>query len=222
MNAGLITREIDTKLGPMLAGACARGVCLLEFGAPQRRERALRELELLLEPEDTTGGKPESHLAQLERELGAYFAGELPDFSVPVHAPGTAFQRRVWARMRRIPCGRTLSYGRLAERIGSPGAARAVGAASGRNRIAILIPCHRVVESTGALRGYGGGLKTKQWLLEHERAMTGQGVLFVSPSSPNRLSGTVPCTSTGSAPDARRVSTIARMSSGKGAVKTIG
>lgn len=178
MSKALITREIETRVGSMLAGACARGVCLLEFGAPKRRERALHELEVMLSPEEGVGDDPESHLAQLEHELDAYFAGKLTEFGVQLFDPGTDFQRSVWARMRQIPCGQTLSYGRLAEEIGSSGGARAVGAASGHNRIAIVIPCHRVVQSDGGLRGYGGGLKAKQWLLEHERAVTGQGVLF--------------------------------------------
>ena len=184
MTTALITREIETRVGPMLAGACARGVCLLEFGAPTRRERALNELEAMLSEDDFRGADPESHLAQLEHELGSYFSGELTEFSVPLRDPGTDFQRRVWARMRRIPCGQTLAYGRLAEEIGSVGGARAVGAASGHNRIAIVIPCHRVVQSDGGLRGYGGGLKTKQWLLEHERVSSGATLFGASPDLP--------------------------------------
>ncbi len=172
--------EIDSPVGPLLAGACPRGVCLLEFGAPARRERAMADLGRFIGDAFHVDQAPEScaHLALLREELAAYFAGELTEFTVPLHAPGTEFQTRVWARMRRIACGRTLSYAALAEDIGSPGGARAVGAASGQNRIAILIPCHRVVEAGGGLRGYGGGLANKRWLLEHEAAMTGEGSLF--------------------------------------------
>ena len=178
MTNAVRTREIETPVGTMLAGACVQGVCLLEFGAPGRRERALSELEAMIDANQELGEDPESFLAQLQTELGAYFAGDLTEFAVRLCDPGTDFQRAVWARMRAIPCGRTISYGQLAEEIGSVGGARAVGAASGHNRIAIVIPCHRVVESSGALRGYGGGLENKRWLLEHEQAITGQGVLF--------------------------------------------
>ncbi len=178
MTRALVTREIQTPVGTMLAGACARGVCLLEFGAPERRERALSELEAMIDADQDLGEDPESFLAQLGAELSAYFEGKLTEFGVRLCDPGTDFQRAVWTRMRAIPCGQTISYGRLAEEIGSAGGARAVGAASGHNRIAIVIPCHRVVESSGALRGYGGGLENKRWLLEHEQAITGQGVLF--------------------------------------------
>lgn len=184
MSSPILTREIETPIGPMLAGACARGVCLLEFGAPKRRERAFAELESMLDPIDRRPDGALAHLEQLQAELSAYFAGERTSFDVPLRDPGTDFQRAVWARMRAIPCGETLSYGRLADELGSPGAARAVGAASGHNRIAILIPCHRVVETTGALRGYAGGLENKRWLLEHEQAITGQGVLFTPSSGP--------------------------------------
>ncbi len=174
----IVTREIDSPVGPLLAGACARGVCLLEFGSPERQSRALRDLDSLLDSTEGASDDPQMYLERLVAELDAFFAGTLAEFGVRLCDPGTEFQRSVWARMRAIPCGQTLSYGQLADEIGSPGGARAVGAASGHNRIAILIPCHRVVESTGALRGYGGGLDTKRWLLDHEQAITGQGVLF--------------------------------------------
>jgi methylated-DNA-[protein]-cysteine S-methyltransferase len=106
---------------------------------------------------------------QLAREqLGAYFAGELLDFNLPLAPAGTAFQQRVWDELRRIAFGRTTSYGEVARRLGQPGAARPVGAANGRNPIAIIIPCHRVIGSNGTLTGYGGGLDRKQWLLQHE------------------------------------------------------
>lgn len=106
--------------------------------------------------------------AVLER-LRAYFAGELEALEeLPVEATGTAFQRRVWSAMRRIAPGHTASYGELAETIGTPGAARAVGAASGSNPVGIVVPCHRVIGSDGRLTGYGGGLERKRWLLRHE------------------------------------------------------
>ena len=104
--------------------------------------------------------------------LRAYFAGDrdaLADQPVTLH--GTPFQRGVWAALCEIPAGTTWSYGRLAEHIGHPGAQRAAGAANGRNPVALVVPCHRVIASSGALHGYGGGLERKAWLLEHERAL---------------------------------------------------
>ena len=103
-------------------------------------------------------------------ELDAYFAGELREFEMAVAPEGTAFRRKVWAELARIPYGETWSYGELARRaVGRTGAARAVGAANGANPIAIVLPCHRVIGANGSLVGYGGGLNRKSWLLAHER-----------------------------------------------------
>ena len=110
-----------------------------------------------------------AHLDMIEDELSRYFEGTLRRFRVPIVARGTPFQERVWRRLRKIPYGRTLSYAKLAEDIDRPGAQRAVGRANGDNRLAIVIPCHRVVRSDGTLCGYGGGLWRKTWLLGHER-----------------------------------------------------
>jgi methylated-DNA-[protein]-cysteine S-methyltransferase len=101
-------------------------------------------------------------------QLDEYFAGERTAFDLPLAAEGTDFQRRVWAELRRIPFGHTMSYGSLATRIGHPKSARAVGMANGRNPISIIVPCHRVIGQDGSLIGYGGGLDAKRWLLEHE------------------------------------------------------
>ena len=102
-------------------------------------------------------------------QLEAYFAGERTEFDLALRLDGTAFQQTVWAALREIPYGETWSYGRLADRIGKPGAARAVGLANGRNPIGIIVPCHRVIGADGSLTGYGGGLPRKQALLELER-----------------------------------------------------
>lgn len=106
-------------------------------------------------------------------QLDAYFAGALTRFTLPLAPRGSAFQERVWAALQDIPYGETESYGRLAERIGSPGAARAVGLANGRNPIGIIVPCHRVVGSQGNLTGYGGGLERKRQLLDLELSVIG-------------------------------------------------
>ena len=103
-------------------------------------------------------------------QLNAYFAGELTEFDVNLRLEGTEFQRRVWAGLVEIPYGETISYGELATRIGQPTASRAVGLANGRNPVSIIVPCHRVIGSTGALTGYGGGLDRKRTLLDLERA----------------------------------------------------
>jgi methylated-DNA-[protein]-cysteine S-methyltransferase len=101
-------------------------------------------------------------------QLRAYFAGELTDFDLPLATTGAPFQQRVWAELRKIPYGSTVSYGELARRMGSPKASRAVGAANGGNPISIIIPCHRVIGSNGKLTGYGGGIERKKFLLEFE------------------------------------------------------
>jgi methylated-DNA-[protein]-cysteine S-methyltransferase len=107
-------------------------------------------------------------LAPFVAQLEAYFAGDLTDFDLPIEMHGTEFQRRVWAALREIPYGETISYGELARWVGNPKASRAVGLANGRNPVAIVVPCHRVIGADGSLTGYGGGLERKVWLLEHE------------------------------------------------------
>ncbi|MEU6119672.1 methylated-DNA--[protein]-cysteine S-methyltransferase [Streptomyces sp. NPDC047117] len=105
-------------------------------------------------------------------QLRAYFAGELTVFDLPLRLDGTPFQQRVWAALREIPYGATVSYGALADRLGKPSAARAVGLANGKNPVGIIVPCHRVVGTGGDLTGYGGGLERKRHLLDFERGGT--------------------------------------------------
>lgn len=118
---------------------------------------------------ETFGERDDDTLPQLDAQLGEYFAGERTDFDLPLAPTGTDFQQRVWAALRTIPYGETWSYGRLAEAVGQPGAARAVGLANGRNPISIVVPCHRVVGSSGKLTGYAGGVERKAFLLDLER-----------------------------------------------------
>lgn len=110
-------------------------------------------------------------LAAARAQLGAYFAGERRTFELPLAPAGSAFQRSVWAALQQVPYGTTIGYGEQARRLGSPTAARAVGAANGRNPLPIVIPCHRVIGAGGALTGYSGGLWRKEWLLRHEGAL---------------------------------------------------
>jgi len=110
-------------------------------------------------------------LAAARAQLGAYFAGERQTFELPLAPAGSAFQRSVWTALQQVPYGTTIGYGEQARRLGSPTAARAVGAANGRNPLPIVIPCHRVIGAGGALTGYSGGLWRKEWLLRHEGAL---------------------------------------------------
>jgi AraC family transcriptional regulator of adaptative response/methylated-DNA-[protein]-cysteine methyltransferase len=171
-----LIRTIDSPLGPLVAGARADGVCLLEFSDPRRLDAQLAALARRLGVQAEDGGA--AHLDRLQDELHAYFSGRLTRFTVPLVVRGTPFEERVWAALQRIPYGETRSYDALARAIGAPSAARAVGGANGRNRLAILIPCHRVINKDGGLGGYGGALWRKQMLLGLEGARTG----IMSPS----------------------------------------
>jgi methylated-DNA-[protein]-cysteine S-methyltransferase len=113
--------------------------------------------------------KPATGPNNLTRAIDSYFAGDLAAIdALPVKTSGTPFQREVWGALRKIRCGSTVSYGKLAEQIGRPTAVRAVGLANGANPIGVVVPCHRVIGSNGSLTGYGGGIERKRWLLEHE------------------------------------------------------
>ncbi len=117
---------------------------------------------------DPVSTPTEPLLCEAIQQIRAYFDGELREFDLPLALQGTEHQKRVWDELRRIPFGALISYGELARRIGRPTASRAVGAANGKNPIAIIIPCHRVIGANGSLTGYGGGLDVKRWLIQHE------------------------------------------------------
>jgi AraC family transcriptional regulator of adaptative response/methylated-DNA-[protein]-cysteine methyltransferase len=163
--------RVLTPLGPMLAGVTHDGICLLEF--MDRRMLRTQLVRLVDRWNCTFAPGPSTVNAQLTEELDAYFSDGLQTFSVPLITQGTAFQEKVWEKLRAIPYGQTRSYRDLARRIGKPEAVRAVGRANGDNRIAIIIPCHRVIGSDGSLTGYGGGLWRKRWLLRNEGALFG-------------------------------------------------
>lgn len=158
--------RIETPLGTMIAAAVDAGVCFLEFSDRRGYEGQFATLRRRFGGAIVPGKSV--HLDRLRAELAAYFAGRRRRFTVPIVAPGTPFQERVWAELRRIPCGETRSYEQIARAIGAPKAVRAVGTANGMNRIAILLPCHRVVNKSGKLGGYGGGLRRKEHLLSLE------------------------------------------------------
>jgi methylated-DNA-[protein]-cysteine S-methyltransferase len=117
---------------------------------------------------DPSWRRDEGRFDEVRRQLDEYFAGKRRDFTLPLAMAGGIFERRVWEELRAIPYGSTASYGEIASRIGAPGAARAVGVANGRNPIAVIVPCHRVIGADGSLTGYGGGLERKRLLLDLE------------------------------------------------------
>ncbi len=166
-----VTR-IETPIGPMLAGATADGICLLEFVDRRMIETQIERLRKLFRAALVPGASP--HFEALAAELRRYFAGELLRFDTPLDLRGTPFQVRVWEALRTIPYGETRSYSEQARIVGDPSAVRAVARANGDNRIAIVVPCHRVVGADGSLTGYGGGLWRKRWLLDLERQGLGR------------------------------------------------
>jgi AraC family transcriptional regulator of adaptative response/methylated-DNA-[protein]-cysteine methyltransferase len=159
---------LRSPLGPIVAGATAEGICLLEFTDRRMLEAEFAGLRKLFDAPVVPGSN--QHLVMLQDELANYFAGSLRAFSVPMVYPGTAFQQRVWEQLLAIPYGDTRSYEQIAVAVGESSAVRAVGRANGLNRLAILIPCHRVLNKNGELGGYGGGLRRKQYLLDLERS----------------------------------------------------
>lgn len=163
----IVTSMYQSKLGPIIIGANSKGVCLVEFSDRRMLEYQLKTLRRRFNSAIIPGSN--KHIEQVKNELDEYFKGNLKSFKTPLVYPGTDFQVNVWNKLKKIPYGKTISYVELAEEIGLKGASRAVGTANGMNRIAIIIPCHRVVNKDGRLGGYGGGLWRKQWLLEMER-----------------------------------------------------
>lgn len=160
------TSEIETPIGPMLAAASDTHLLLFEF---PRRRMIETQLDRVRRAHDCDLAPGESPIfAVLRAQLDEYFRGDRREFTVPLHVPGTPFQTLVWSALQRIPCGTTTTYARLAHTIGQPNAIRAVARANGDNRLAIIIPCHRVIGSNGELVGYGGGLWRKKKLLELE------------------------------------------------------
>jgi O-6-methylguanine DNA methyltransferase len=160
---------VRTPLGPMLAGATSKGICLLEFTDRPMLPTQLAVLERRLRRPLVAGRHALIDL--LQDQLDEYFAGTRSTFDLPLLAPGSAFQERTWAELQRIPLGSTATYEELARRAGRPGAQRAAGTANGANRLAVVVPCHRVIRKGGGLGGYGGGLWRKAWLLDHERRL---------------------------------------------------
>ncbi len=171
-SSNIIYTSLSSPMDDMIAGASDKGICFLEWhnrgGVPRILERVRKRYKC--EVEETTSVN--AFLEQLKVELAEYFDGNRSKFDVALDPKGSPFQLKVWAELLRIPYGKTRSYGEMAERLGKPGGARAVGRANGSNYISIIIPCHRVIESDGGLGGYGGKIWRKKRLLELESAQT--------------------------------------------------
>lgn len=158
---------LDTKLGPMIAIADEEVLYLLEFVDRKGLEREVERLRQRTKSAIIPGITPVIY--SIESELQSYFKGELKEFKTPLFLLGSPFQKQVWNELKKIPYGETRSYDDLAQAIGKPSAFRAVANANGANQHAIVIPCHRVVNTNGDLGGYGGGLTRKKWLINHEK-----------------------------------------------------
>ena len=154
-------RHIPSPIGPLLL--TSRGKALTGLYMTGLEEAAEPRPGVRWIQDDTV-------FREIRRQIEAYFDGVSSGFHLALDLAGTAFQRRVWHELCKIPYGSAISYAELARRIGQPSASRAVGSANGQNPIAIIVPCHRVIASGGGLGGYGGGLERKRWLLEHEAA----------------------------------------------------
>jgi AraC family transcriptional regulator of adaptative response/methylated-DNA-[protein]-cysteine methyltransferase len=164
----LVVTQLDSPIGPMFAVASRDGVCLLEFADRLSIATQAASVRNLFQGEIVPGTN--RHTDRLVRELERYFDGKLTRFTVPLAIAGTPFQRKVWDALLAIPMGSTRTYGEIARELGCARAPRAVGRANGSNRLAILIPCHRLVQRGGSLCGYGGGLWRKDHLLNLERS----------------------------------------------------
>jgi len=158
---------IDTQLGPMLAIADEKALYLLEFVDRRGLEREIERLRYKTRSAIIPGRT--DPIRSIEQELGQYFKGERMLFQTPIATLGSLFQKRVWEELQKISPGKTRSYADIANAIDNPSAFRAVAQANGANQLAIIIPCHRVINANGELGGYAGGVERKKWLLNHEK-----------------------------------------------------
>ena len=161
----------------MEACAADEGLCLLEFADRRMLPLQWKRIEKRFGPAPQES-RPHPHFDVLERQLDEYFAGDRRAFDLPLALAGTPFQERVWRQLLAIPFGETISYDELARRTNCEGGQRAVGGANGANRLAVVVPCHRVVQADGGLGGYGGGAERKRRLLELESCRPTQGRLW--------------------------------------------
>ena len=158
---------VDSPVGALLLTATGEGLTRVHF---ERNRGLAAAVDPAWRRDDGAQGAASAVLAAARRQLGEYFDGRRRAFDLLLAPEGTAFQRRVWAALAALGYGETVSYAELARRAGAPGAARAVGAANGRNPVPVVVPCHRVIGADGTLTGFGGGVERKRWLLAHEGA----------------------------------------------------
>lgn len=170
----ILTSIFETVLGTMIAGAVDDGICLLEFSDRRMLNTEYKDLKRYLRTEIEEGSN--EHIDILRVQLDEYFNGQRKEFELQLVTPGTEFQKQVWKELLNISYGTTRSYQQQADALKKPESIRAVANANGMNRIAIVIPCHRVIGSDGSLTGYGGGLKRKKWLIDHEKRYSGQAI----------------------------------------------
>ena len=164
----ILIDRLTTPLGPMFICATKQGICLLEFIDRRMLETEFKQLQTQLNMKIIFGEN--EHIKQAKIEISEYFQGLRTHFTVALHTPGTTFQQTVWECLKQIPYGELTTYKQQAQKMNNLLAIRAVANANGNNRVAIIIPCHRVIGSTGELIGYGGGLERKKWLIEHEKS----------------------------------------------------
>jgi len=160
--------RLSTPLGQMYAGASEQGLCLLEFIDRKMIEEQIAQLQKQLKARFVAGVN--KHLTTLETELAEYFAGNRRKFDIPLDIRGSEFQQTAWRALQQIPYGETRSYQQQAVAIGNEKAVRAIASANAKNRIAIVIPCHRVIAKDGGLAGFGGGVWRKKYLLDLEKS----------------------------------------------------
>ena len=165
LSTPIALRDVETPIGRMTIGATDTTVVLCDFSERPMMAVQLASVRRRIGP-TSYGESP--LLWRVEAQLSEYFAGTRDGFDLPIDMPGSPFQERVWAELQQIPYGQTVSYRALAERVDAGAAFRAVGRANGSNRLALIVPCHRVVAAHGGLGGYGGGLEAKRWLLDLE------------------------------------------------------
>ena len=159
--------HMEMDLGEMIVAATDKGICMFEFTDYKLLELEKKQLSAAFNAPLVQGESP--HFETLKEQMRQYFEGKRKEFDIPLDLVGTDFQKRVWLSLLQIPYGRTTTYARQAALLGKPSAVRAVANANGRNKVSIILPCHRVIGTNGTLTGYGGGIRRKKMLLELER-----------------------------------------------------
>ncbi|HEX2969936.1 MAG TPA: methylated-DNA--[protein]-cysteine S-methyltransferase [Bacteroidales bacterium] len=168
----LVYKDIESPLGRLTACSSSEGICFLSFNGGITHDDGFKSIEDYFKLHAVRGTN--NHLENLENQLSGYFDGKLRQFTVPLDMAGTPFQKNVWNELLKIKYGSTCTYLEQSVALGNPKSIRAVAHANGSNRIAIVIPCHRVVGTDGGLTGYAAGMERKKWLLEHEKKHSGK------------------------------------------------